>query len=204
MGRTGGGLLVKLRILAAGPWFPVRHHRPWPVINNGSDALLLRTPAASDANKEAQRRKDRRRKQRRRLLRPIAVIVDNTGRTSSVTVELGEWPNRHPRCCRTAPPVTVPGGTSQRFAASFATAYVWIDGGYWIHFQNPAAAPPNVSAALNGQASRALCCKRVGITVVDGHDLLVGRPKPFMLANRTFTVTRTRDTNYKNFTLVLN
>jgi hypothetical protein len=174
-------------------------------------ALLLRAPAASEATKEAQRRKDRRRKQRRRkgrgrkgatdLLRPIAMIVDNTGGPRSVTVELGDWPNR--QCCRAFPAVTVPVGTSQRFAASFAEAYLWIDGEYWINFQNPALAPPNVSAAFRGQASTAPCCKRVGRTEVNRHDLLVGRPKPFTLAFRTFLVTRTRDTNYKNFTVAL-
>jgi hypothetical protein len=169
-------------------------------------ALLWHAPAVSEANDEAQRRIDLRRKLRRRLaatglLRPIAIVVDNTGGTSSVTVEHGEWPNR--QCCRSVPPVTVPGGESRRFAASFGEAYVWIDDAYWLNFQNPALAPPNVSVAFAGMADTARCCKRVGQTVVNRHDLLVGRPMPVTVVDRTFTVTRSRDTNYKNFTVVL-
>jgi hypothetical protein len=152
------------------------------------------------------RRKDRRRQDRRRntgfsLLRPIAIVVDNNGGPSPVTVEHGEWPYR--RCCRSVPPVTIPVGASQRFAASYPEAYVWIDDLFWLHFQNPALAPPNVSVAFGGMASSAICCKRAGDTVVNRHDLLVGRPMPVTLAGRTFTVTRTRDTNYKNFTVAI-
>lgn len=172
--------------------------------------LLWRTSGASEATKEAQRRQKRRRKQRRRqrrrqsgaaLLRPIAITVDNTAGPRAITVELGDWPRL--KCCRSFPPVSVPVGTSQRFAASFAEAYVWIDGFYWLSFQNPAGKPPNVRAATNGMADRAMCCKPVGRTVVEGHTLLVGRPKPISMARYDFVVTRTADTNYKNFTVVV-
>ena len=169
--------------------------------------LLLRTPGTSEATKEAQRRQSRRRSQRRRqsgatgLLRPIAIIVDNTAGTSAVTVELGDWPRL--KCCRSFPPVVVPAGASQRFAASFSQAYVWIDDTFWLSFQNPAGRPPDVRAAIYGMVDSMRCCKRVGRTVVAGHDLLVGRPKPITMLRRTFIVTRTADTNYKNFTVAL-
>ena len=168
--------------------------------------ILWQAPGATEATKEAQRRKDRRRRRRRRLgstglLRPIAVVVDNTRGRFPVTVEHGEWPNR--QCCRSFPTVTVPVGTTQRFAASFPEAYLWIDDYYWLNFQNPAGKPPNVSFAFAGMADTAKCCKRVGQTRVTRHSLLVGRPLPVTVSNRTFTVTRTRDNNYKNFTLVL-
>jgi hypothetical protein len=154
-----------------------------------------------DHRRKDRRREDRRRKATTSLLRPIAIVVDNTGGPSPVTVEHGEWPYR--QCCRSVAPVTIPVGTGQRFAASYPEAYVWIDDRFWLHFQNPALAPPNVSVAFAGMASSAICCKRSGDTVVNRHDLLVGRPMPVTLAGRTFTVTRTRDTNYKNFTIVL-
>ena len=165
-------------------------------------ALLLNSRGESEANDKAKRRKKRQRQAAAKgLLRPIAIILDNTAGRSALSVEFGDYPRL--KCCRSFPAVVVPVGASQRFAASFPDAYLWIDTFYWLQFQNPAVPPPNVSAASRGRTKGATCCPqmRLGTMVVDHHTLKVGRPKPITMARLTCTVTRTPDTNYKNFTV---
>jgi hypothetical protein len=169
-------------------------------------ALLLHTPMASNANKEAQRRKDHRRQQSNTaLLRPISVQVHNPG-TNPVTLQHGTWYRSEiVYYCSAINTVPIPPGQTLLFRSSDSVEYLWINGTYWIDFTNPALARPHVTATVDGSPFRkaASSCPPLGTTVLSARPLSEGNSVNFTIRNGVFTVTRNRDTNYKEFTLTL-
>lgn len=165
---------------------------------------LLIEPHVSEATKEAERRKDRRRKLRRRQsrrfgLKPISILVDNTGGDREVMVEHGEKWRTRDKCCRYLSSALIPAGESRFLNSSETDAYVWIDNKYWFSFSNDLLLPPDFSAALNGMSSGGTCCKPLGETVVLEKSMSEGQFVFVPIAGQTFTVRRNRDTNYKAF-----
>ena len=168
-------------------------------------ALLLQAPTASEANKKAKRRRKQRRRVKARSikLKPISILVDNTGGDRAARVEHGVHFRTRNRCCNQLATVSVPAGESRMFNTSLTDAYVWIDDKFWFGFSNDFLLPPSFSAAVDGRASGGGCCKQVGQTVVSDKSMSVNQVVFVPMAGQTFTVRRNRDTNYKSFTVFL-
>src|SRR4051794_18873936 len=120
-------------------------------------ALLLHTPEASDANKEAKRRKDHHRKQSNSAaLKPISVQVRNPG-TNPVTLQHGSWQSDLDNLadhCTAINTVPIPPGATLLFRSPDSVEYLWINGTYWFSFINPPLARPHVTAAVGGSSLR--------------------------------------------------
>lgn len=167
-------------------------------------ALHLSVPTMSEATKKAQRRKDRKRRQARGIkLKPISILVDNSGGDKPVLVEHGVHFRTRNRCCWQYTTASVPQGQTRFFNASETDAYVWIDNKFWFDFSNDFLLEPAVSAALNGMAKDEVCCKPEGQTVVSFRGMSVGELLVIPMAGQNFRVVRNRDTNYKAFTLFM-
>lgn len=168
-------------------------------------ALLLQAPSASEATKKAKRRRKQRRRVKARSikLKPISILVDNTGGDRPAVVEHGVHFRTRNRCCNQLATISVPPGESRMFNTSLTDAYVWIDDRFWFGFSNDFLLPPAFSAAVDGRASGGGCCKEVGQTVVSERSMSVGQFVFVPMAGQTFTVRRNRDTNYKSFTVIL-
>lgn len=172
--------------------------------------LLFNDLEASDANRRARRRRRRQRRQRRLSgatgpgLKPISLRIDNTAGTNRVIVEHAEVPTTS--CCQRRFPVSIPAGETRLFQASSSTASVWIANKYWLGFKNPLLARPVFGGAVGGQAvgwNLWLCCLPDGTTVVQSRSMDEGQTVPITMAAHTFSITRNRDSNYKEFTVKL-
>src|SRR4051812_11277673 len=168
-------------------------------------ALLPPAPAASEATREAQRRQHHRHKQSNTaLLRPISVQVHNPG-TNSVTLQHGTWYRREiVYYCTAINTVPIPPGATLFFRSNDSVEYLWINGTYWTSSTNPPLARPHVTAAVGGSSFRfPVNCPPQGTTVLSARPLSEGDTVNIPINGQVFSVTRRRDSNYKEFTLTL-
>jgi hypothetical protein len=170
-------------------------------------ALLLHAPAASEATKEAERRKDHHRKQSNSAaLKPISVQVRNPG-TNPVTLQHGSWQSDLDLLadhCTAINTVPIPPGATLLFRSPDSVEYLWINGTYWFSFRNPFLARPHVTVAVGGSSLRfPVNCPPQGTTVLSARPLSEGHTVNIPINGQVFSVTRRRDSNYKEFTLTL-
>ena len=97
--------------------------------------------------------------------------------------------------------------TQEADGSSVPTGYLRINGTYYIEFWNLPLHTPAVSAGVNGvtiasHRKRKPCPAR-GTRAVKDTAIDEGRSFTFKIYDKTFTVVRDRDTNYKEFTLTL-
>jgi len=162
-------------------------------------ALLLHRPASSDATKEAPRGNQA----TTASLKPISLRIDNTAGKRDAGVIHQE--SRPFSCCGVInQDATVPRGQRVLFHSSSPSASVWIANKYWIEILNPSLARPNASAAVRGQPTPSdFCCRQRGRTVKSRREMKIGDTISFRMDGHDFRMTRNRDTNYKEFTLML-
>ncbi len=166
-------------------------------------ALLLPATAATDAADEAARGKQ---VETALFLSPISVSIFNPG-PNTVTVGHGDLQdNIHNWYCRPINnDVPIRPGQRLRFASRSPDAYVWINRKYAFEFWNPNLKLPRVSAAVNGlsiKGSGPFCIRR-GSPVFSRRPLNVDEAVNITINGEVFSVTRKRDSNYKEFRLQL-
>jgi hypothetical protein len=167
-------------------------------------ALLLHAPAASEATKEAVRHKAH---HKRGSLKPISVLVHNPG-TNPVTLQHGWWRTQLPfgTNCTAINTVPIPPGATLLFRSPQSVEYLWINETFWVDFRNPPLERPDVSAAVDGSRDFYLNlggCPRRGTTVLSEKPMSEGTTVNFTLNGKVFSARRSRDSNYKEFTLML-
>lgn len=181
-------------------------------------ALVLASRGESEATERAKRRRKRKRQQRRRqaaaTLRPFKVRVKNPGLTtldlqfvSLSQVGFSPW-----RCFNPVEQKLLAGGetvfvTQEANGSSVPNGYLRINGTYYIEFWNLPLHTPAVSAAVNGVSiashRKRKPCPARGTRAVNDTAVDEGRSFTFRIYDKTFTVFRAADTNYKEFTLTL-
>ncbi|MFT4040933.1 MAG: hypothetical protein QM692_22310 [Thermomicrobiales bacterium] len=152
-------------------------------------ALLLRQPAASEANS----------------LRPISVRVYNFT-PSPVTVNHGEHgvQGLTPRCWDLAS-TTIPAATDMVFRTRRQRAYLIFNGVSTLQFENALFVRPDMTAVQNGVFyKRVRHCPPRGTLLLKDAKMDVGTTREITINGQFFQVTRTRDTNYKEFIVFMN
>jgi hypothetical protein len=166
--------------------------------------LLLTGAAASEATGKAKRRKKRKRRKKARCCRwkPMSVVVDNTAGTQDVTVFPAKWSIGI--CCYYNDSVTIPAGQTRPFRLGGHELGTIINNKYWFSFDNPEIGRPDVSVGVNGRPwGNYGCCMERGITVMRNTPMNEGQTLPIKVHDTLFHVRRDKDTNYKEFVLIL-
>ncbi len=142
-------------------------------------------------------------------LKPISFSIDNTGGKIWLDVEVTSMPNNI--YCGDPRRAHVPHGTSVRFDMANEKAFARFsvnDTEYFFTFDNAMFQRPDVSVAMNGstrniRTSASFCPNRHGIQYLDEQGMDEGLTIAVTVNGHDFRVRRLRDTNYKNFTVVI-
>ena len=179
--------------------------------------LLLGRQGQSAATDQAQRRKKRKRRQQRQAaatLRPLKLRVTNPG-TATLNLQFVSMSQQGFAPWRCFNPVDqqLPAGgetlfvSQQADGSSVPNGYLRINGTYYIEFWNLPLHTPAVSAAVNGVSiashRKRKPCPTRGTRAVNDTAVAEGRSFTFAIYDKTFSVFRDQDANYKEFTLTL-
>ena len=179
--------------------------------------LLLSRQGQSAATDQAKRRKKRKRRQQRQAaatLRPLKLRVTNPGATTLNLqfVSMSQQGFAPWRCFNPVDQQLPAGGetlfvSQQADGSSVPNGYLRINGTYYIEFWNLPLHTPAVSAAVNGVSiashRKRKPCPARGTRAVNDTAVAEGRSFTFAIYDKTFSVFRDQDTNYKEFTLTL-
>jgi hypothetical protein len=138
------------------------------------------------------------------FLKSISVRVHNPG-PNAVTFQYSYFREGFVYLyCTTIDRVSIPPGQSLTFRSAKPDLQLWINDRYWFAFTNREGLKPIVAGAVDGTSltSKFRGCPPIGTTVLHTQ-LGEHRSVSTAMDGAVFSVTRHRDSKYKEFTLML-